>query len=149
MILTVKTLRLDFIKCIIPKSRTMKHCLTSLPDAYLATKIPDMSGKNLTYGNPTLVKNTLGKIMLASMWPLGILNFLSTKNLVLKSSWWTLCTIHIFLTKRVYSGRWGTVGLGPQSSFLICSKSWKRWTLKFPWWFSLIPAVVLKWIFPW
>ena len=52
MILTVKTLRLDFIKCIIPKSRTMKHCLTFLSDAYLATKIPDMSGKNLTYGNP-------------------------------------------------------------------------------------------------
>jgi len=50
----VKTLRLDFIKGIIPKSRTMKHCLTFLPDAYLATKIPDMSGKSLTYGNPTL-----------------------------------------------------------------------------------------------
>jgi len=30
----------------------MKHCLTFLSDAYLATKIPDMSGKNLTYGNP-------------------------------------------------------------------------------------------------
>ena len=29
----------------------MKHCLTFLPDAYLDTKIPDMSGKNLTYGN--------------------------------------------------------------------------------------------------
>ena len=43
----------------------------------------------------------------------------------------------------------GTVGLGSQLSFLIYSKSWKRWTLKFPWWFSLIPAVVLKWIFPW
>jgi len=26
----VKTLRLDFIKCVIPKSRTMKHCLTFL-----------------------------------------------------------------------------------------------------------------------
>ena len=33
----------------------MKHCLTFLPDAYLATKIPDMSGKNLTYGNLTLI----------------------------------------------------------------------------------------------
>jgi len=33
----------------------LKHFLTFLPDAYLATKIPDMSGKNLTYGNPTLV----------------------------------------------------------------------------------------------
>jgi len=32
----------------------MKHCLTFLPDANLATKIPDMSGKNLTYGNPKL-----------------------------------------------------------------------------------------------
>jgi len=32
----------------------MKHCLTFLPDAYLATKIPDMSGKNLTYGNPRI-----------------------------------------------------------------------------------------------
>jgi len=48
-------LRLDFIKCIIPKSRTLKHFLTFLPDAYLATKIPDMSGKNLAYGNPILV----------------------------------------------------------------------------------------------
>jgi len=52
----VKTLRLDFIKGIIPKSRTLKHFLTFLPDAYLATKIPDMSGKNLTYGNPSLGK---------------------------------------------------------------------------------------------
>jgi len=50
----VKTLRLDFIKCIIPKSRTFKHFLAFLPDANLATKIPDMSGKNLTYGNPSL-----------------------------------------------------------------------------------------------
>jgi len=49
----VKTLRLDFIKCIIKKSRTFKHFLTFLPDAYLATKVPDMSGKNLTCGNPT------------------------------------------------------------------------------------------------
>jgi len=48
------TLRLDFIKHILQKSRTLKHFLTFLPDAYLATKIPDMSGKNLTYGNPTL-----------------------------------------------------------------------------------------------
>jgi len=32
----------------------LKHFLTFLPDAYLATKIPDMSGKNLTYGNPIL-----------------------------------------------------------------------------------------------
>jgi len=69
----------------------------------------------------------------------------------------------LYRQKRVYialRGRWGTVGLGAQwtrgtvglgaqSSFLICSKSWKRWTLKFPWWFSLIPAVVLKWTFPW
>jgi len=30
------------------------------PDAYLATKIPDMSGKNLTYGNPKLHPNTSG-----------------------------------------------------------------------------------------
>jgi len=44
-------------------------------------------------------------------------------------------------------GRWGTADLGAQSSFLVQWKSWKRWTLKFPWWFSLIPAVVLKWIF--
>ena len=50
----MKTLRLDFIKGIIPKSRTLKHFLTFLPDAYLATKIPDMSGKNLTYGNPSV-----------------------------------------------------------------------------------------------
>jgi len=50
----VKTLRLDFIKCLIPKSRTFKHFLAFLPDTYLATKIPDMSGKNLTYGNPIL-----------------------------------------------------------------------------------------------
>jgi len=50
----VKTLRLDFIKCIIPKSRTMKHCLTFLPDTNLAIKIPDMSGKNLTYGNSNI-----------------------------------------------------------------------------------------------
>jgi len=57
----MKTLRLDFIKCIIPKSRTMKHCVTFLPDAYLATKIQDMSGKNLTYGNPTPV--TLRKMV--------------------------------------------------------------------------------------
>jgi len=49
----VKTL-LDFIKGIIPKSRTLKHFLTFLPGAYLATKIPDMSGKNLTNGNPNL-----------------------------------------------------------------------------------------------
>ena len=48
----MKSLRLDFIKCIVPQSRTLKHFLTFLPDAYLATKIPDMSGKNLTYGNP-------------------------------------------------------------------------------------------------
>ena len=41
------------MKCIIPKSRTFKHFLTFLPDAYLATKISDMSGKNLTYGNPS------------------------------------------------------------------------------------------------
>ena len=54
MILTVKSLRLDFIKCIIPKSRTLKHFLTFRPDAYLATKILDMSRKNLTYGNPTI-----------------------------------------------------------------------------------------------
>jgi len=47
----VKTLWLDFIKGFIPKSRTLRHFLTFLPDAYLATKIPDMSGKNLTYGN--------------------------------------------------------------------------------------------------
>jgi len=47
-------LRLDFIKCIIQKSRTLKHFLTFLPDAYLATKILDMSWKNLTYGNPNL-----------------------------------------------------------------------------------------------
>jgi len=50
----VKTLRLDFIKGIIPIFRTLKHFLTFLPDVYLATKIPDMSGKNLTYGNPTI-----------------------------------------------------------------------------------------------
>jgi len=50
----VKTLQLDFIKRIIQKSRTFKHFLTFLPDAYLATKITDMSGKNLTYGNPML-----------------------------------------------------------------------------------------------
>jgi len=37
----------------------MKHCLTFLPDAYLATKIPDMSGKNLTYGNPSLAELTV------------------------------------------------------------------------------------------
>jgi len=49
----VKTLQLDFIKCIIPKFRTFKHFLAFLPDAYLATKLLDMSGKNLTYGNPT------------------------------------------------------------------------------------------------
>jgi len=36
-----------------------------------------------------------------------------------------------------------------QSSFFIYSKCWKRRTLKYPWWLSLIPAVVLKWIFPW
>jgi len=50
----VKTSRLDFIKCIIQKSRTFKHFLTFSPDACLATKIPDTSGKNLMYGNPTL-----------------------------------------------------------------------------------------------
>jgi len=48
----VKTLWSDFIKGIIPKSRTLRHFLTFFPDAYLATKIPDMSGKKLTYGNP-------------------------------------------------------------------------------------------------
>jgi len=37
----------------------MKHYLTFLPDAYLATKIPDMSGKNLTYGN-TILDNIIG-----------------------------------------------------------------------------------------
>jgi len=47
-------LRLDLIKGIIPKSRTLKQFLTFLPDAYLATKIPDVSGKNLTHGNPML-----------------------------------------------------------------------------------------------
>ena len=56
----MKTLRLDFIKCIIPKSLTFKHFLAFLPDAYLATTIPDMSGKNLMYGNPKL--NPLSKI---------------------------------------------------------------------------------------
>jgi len=50
----VKTLWLDFIKGIIPNSRTSRHLSTFLPDAYLATKIPDMSGKNLTYGNPNI-----------------------------------------------------------------------------------------------
>jgi len=45
--------------------------------------------------------------------------------------------------------RCGTVGLEAQSSFFICSKSWKRWTLKFLWWFSLIPALVLKSNFRW
>jgi len=39
----------------------LKHFLTFLPDAYLATKIPDMSGKNLTYGNP-IVRETISKI---------------------------------------------------------------------------------------
>ena len=29
--------------------------ISPLPDAYLATKVPDMSGKKLTYGNPILV----------------------------------------------------------------------------------------------
>jgi len=53
----VKTLRLDFIKCIIPKSRTFKHFLALLPDAHLATKIPDMSGKNLTDGNPSAAES--------------------------------------------------------------------------------------------
>jgi len=48
----VKTLQLDFINCIIQKSRTFKHFLTF--DACLAIKIPDMSGKNLTYDNPTI-----------------------------------------------------------------------------------------------
>ena len=52
------TLRLDFIKCIIQKTGTLKHFLTFLPDAYLATKIPDMSEKNLTYGNP--IADSLG-----------------------------------------------------------------------------------------
>ena len=55
----MKTLQLDFIKCIIPKSQTFKHFLAFLPDAYLATKIPDMSGKNLTYGNPNLETSTV------------------------------------------------------------------------------------------
>jgi len=32
----------------------LKHFLTFLPDTYLPTKIPDMPGKNLTYGNPSL-----------------------------------------------------------------------------------------------
>jgi len=59
----VKTLRLDFIKCIIPKSRTFKHVLALLPDAYLATKIPDMSGKNLTDGNPMLDCRMPGQIV--------------------------------------------------------------------------------------
>ena len=58
IILIVKTLQLDFIKCIIPKSRTFKQFLVFLPDAYLATKIPDMSGKNLTYGNTCLLGTT-------------------------------------------------------------------------------------------
>ena len=48
-----------------------------------------------------------------------------------------------FFRRQIYCiedsrGRWGTVGLGAQSSFLIYSKSCRRWTLKFPWWFSLI-----------
>ena len=50
----MKTLRLDFIKCIIPKSWTFKHFLALLSDEYLATKIPDMSGENLTDGNPII-----------------------------------------------------------------------------------------------
>jgi len=50
----VKTSRLDFIKGIIPKSLTLKHFLTFIPGAYLATKILDISGKNLMYGNPSL-----------------------------------------------------------------------------------------------
>jgi len=34
------------------------------------------------------------QILWASMWPpLGILNFASTKNLVLNSNWWTLRAI--------------------------------------------------------
>jgi len=42
-------------ECIIQKSRTFLHFLTFLRNAYLATKIPDMSGKILKYGNPTLL----------------------------------------------------------------------------------------------
>jgi len=55
-------------------------------------------------------------------------------------TWWRKCTNESACLCR---GRWA------QSSFFICSKSWKRWTLKFPWWFSLITAVVLKWNFRW
>ena len=40
----------------------MKHFLTFLPDAYLATKIPDMSGKNLTCGNPRLKQKKISNI---------------------------------------------------------------------------------------
>ena len=49
-----------------------------------------------------------------------------------------------FLAFDTGRGLWGTVWLGAQTSFFFFSKSWKRLTLKFPWRFSLIPAVVLK-----
>ena len=44
-IMVYKTLRLDFIKGIIPKSRTLKHFLTFLPDAYWPLKSRTCPGK--------------------------------------------------------------------------------------------------------
>jgi len=49
------------------------------------------------------VKTVKSSILWASMWlPLGILNFVSTKILILNNSWWILWAIYLFYQKRVY-----------------------------------------------
>ena len=40
---------------VIVKSWTLKPFLNFLPDVDLASKIPDMSGKNWKYGNPNII----------------------------------------------------------------------------------------------
>jgi len=64
----VKTLQLNFIKCIIPKSRTFKHFLAFLPDACLATKIPDMSGEKPDVWQPYINGHTRSSSQLQESW---------------------------------------------------------------------------------
>jgi len=49
-----------------------------------------------------LVKTAKSGILWASIWiPLDILNFVSTKNMILNSSWWILWVTYLFYQKRV------------------------------------------------
>jgi len=57
-------------------NKTVKNCqnvLALLPDAYLATKIPDMSRKNLMDGNPKLIHVVTATVLIRYFGPAVIL----------------------------------------------------------------------------